>query len=126
MGLCIVSLASPTAVAQVGASSGRIAAVAGGQVAGLASISNNWRGEKPEQSYGVGPTVSLARSGESNSPPKGLIGGISGALVGGGLVYAAARGACEGTRCSSPAPATLAGAAVGAVLGVTIELIARR
>ena len=60
--------------------------------------------------------------------PKGLIGGLSGAAVGGLVGYGMSLGACEMSVpvCKGLPSAALAGAAIGALLGVTIELIARR
>ena len=60
--------------------------------------------------------------------PKGLIGGLSGAAVGGLIGYGMSLGACEMSVpvCRGLPSAALAGAAIGALLGVTIELIARR
>lgn len=93
----------------------------------LSTVSTtNWRPTDRHFSRGRYLRDDFAPTAEVSGAPKGLVGAMIGAVIGGGFVYAVARGACEGTHCSSATAPTLAGAAIGAVLGAAIEFVARR
>jgi hypothetical protein len=63
--------------------------------------------------------------GSANRIQHGVIGAVSGALVGGAAGYAYVAMHCESGVPCSHARAVLTGAAVGAVLGVIIEYVIR-
>jgi hypothetical protein len=75
------------------------------------------------QGYSVS-RVATATSSVDEFPP-GLIGGLIGAAVGGALGFVWARAHCDNGVCGGLARPTLSAAAVGALLGLFVEWVAR-
>ncbi len=77
---------------------------------------------------GDGYRVSTKETGTTlkNDVPHGVIGGALGAVAGGLFGYYLAIGLCEKSGGCSGGSAALAGAAIGAILGVGVEWLVRR
>ncbi len=61
----------------------------------------------------------------SDGIPRGLIGGTLGALSGGTMGYLMALGLCEKSSGCGQGNAAIAGAVIGAILGISIEWLVR-